>query len=320
MRIKYLIALLGAAAMALSGCGVGQGSAKELAPDDPIKVGVIPVADFAPVYIALEEGYFEQEGLNVQTQVMQNAAAIAPSVINGQLQFGTAATTPFLAAAQKGLPVKAVANAADVAASADQDVSALLVPESAGITRPAELEGRTVAVNALSSILHIAAARSIEADGGDPSKVTFVAMPLPEMMTAMQQGRVDAASVVEPFFTIGKANGARAIAHPYTDAMLPGGTFALFFSAQPFIDRNPELVEKFASAVAKGSRTAAEHPEKVQEVLVKYGKLKPETAAAMLQPGYGKNVSPEALDQASAVMTELGFLPEAVDGAAVVWR
>ena len=115
-----------------AGCGVGQGSAKVLGTGDPIKVGVIPVADFAPVYVALDEGYFADEGLNVQTQVVQNAAAIAPSVINGQLQFGTAATTPFIAAAQKGLPVQAVANAADVATDAEQDVSALLVGEELG--------------------------------------------------------------------------------------------------------------------------------------------------------------------------------------------
>ena len=172
-----------------AGCGVGQGSAKVLGTGDPIKVGVIPVADFAPVYVALDEGYFADEGLNVQTQVVQNAAAIAPSVINGQLQFGTAATTPFIAAAQKGLPVQAVANAADVATDAEQDVSALLVGEDSKVERPADLEGKTVAVNALSSLLHVAAAGSIEADGGDPSKVTFVAMPLPDMMTALKQGR-----------------------------------------------------------------------------------------------------------------------------------
>lgn len=318
MQARTILALLGAMALLLSGCGVGQGSAKEIGAGEPIKVGVIPVADFAPVYIALEEGYFAEAGLNVQTQVMQNAAAIAPSVINGQLQFGTSATTPFIAAAQKGLPVQAVANAADVAKDPAEDVSALLVDGDSTVQRPADLEGKTVAVNALSSILHIAAAHSIEADGGNPSKVTFVAMPLPDMMTALQQGRVDAASVVEPFATIGAANGARAIAHPYTDAMLPGGTFALFFTATPFAEKNPELVEKFVAALEKGSRTAAEHPEKVQEVLIKYGKLKPEVAASMLQPGYGVGVSPEALDTAAGVMHELGFLAETIKGADVI--
>ncbi|MCI9888411.1 ABC transporter substrate-binding protein [Micrococcales bacterium 31B] len=321
MRLRATLAILTVILMLTSGCGVGQGSAKLLGPDDTIKVGVVPTVDFVQVYIAQEEGLFAAEGLHVETQIMQNAAAIAPSVINGQLQFGAAAIVPFLAAANKGLPVTAVANSADVPQDPAQDVAALVATEASGVTRPRDLEGKIVAVNALSSILHIAAAESIRADGGDPSKVNFVAMPLPDMMTALQQNRIAAASVVEPFVSISANLPTRVLAHPYTEAMTKDATYAIIFSATPFTERNPETVTKFVRALDKANDIAAAHPEKVQQMLVKYGKLDPTVAASMKQPRFGTQLSPAAFDNALTLMTDLGYMPHStLKGSELIWK
>lgn len=89
-------------ALALSACGGGQ-SAKPASADVTIlKMGLIPVAEFVPVYIALDEGYFEEEGLTVEPKSNQNAAATVPSVIIAAVRHGGFA--PFLTAVGKGLP------------------------------------------------------------------------------------------------------------------------------------------------------------------------------------------------------------------------
>jgi NitT/TauT family transport system substrate-binding protein len=319
-RTKTLAVTVAAALFLISGCGVGQGSAVTIGENDVIKVGVIPVADFAPVYIAIDAGLFTDEGLNVEAQVMQNAAAIAPSVINGQLQFGTSAQTPFLTAAHKGLPLRAVANSADTGTGPTDDVSALMVAGDSNIERPRDLEGKVIAVNALNSIIHVAAAASVREDGGDPENVSFVAMPLPEMASAVSSGRVDAASVVEPFAAAGTALGNKTIASPYTTAFKHQSTYALVFSAQPFIDKNPEVVRKFSSALGKASDIAANNPDEVRRVLVKYGKLKPETAEKMGLPHYSNQLDPDALAQAAELMTELGFLTDSMTPAGLIWK
>ncbi|MFI7482049.1 ABC transporter substrate-binding protein [Kocuria sp. M1R5S2] len=318
MKHAGVFALLLAALVALPGCGVGRGSAVALEPGDPVRIGVLPVADFVTVYVALEEGYFEDEGLTVETQTMQNAAAIAPSVINGQLQFGTGAITPVLAGAQKGLPLKVVANQADVAEKPEEDVSALLVAPDSGIIRPRDLEGRTVGVNGLGSIVHVAAAAAVERDGGDPSKVTFVAMPFPDMAAAVGKGTLDAASVVEPFVGLGTANGLQVVDRPYYQAFEPGESMSVLFTAGPFAEENPEVVAKVRRAVERASVTAAEDPQVVRDALVEYGGMKPEAVARMGQPPYGVGVDPQVLTAASETMVDLGFLPAPVDGEELV--
>lgn len=304
----------------LSGCGVGMGSAKAFDPAEPVRVGVIPVADFAPVYIADEEGFFEDEGLDVETQVMQNAAAIAPSVINGQLQFGTTAVPPFLTAIERGLPLQAVANGTSSPRERHDDPSALVAAEGAGIERPRDLEGKTVAVNALSSLPHVLAAAVVEGDGGDPAKVTFVAMPFPDMASALSRGAVDAAALMEPFYSETVSGGAELVTNLYSDVLDPGDSFTLVFTAGPFAERNPDVVEKFQRAVDRASLVAAEEPHKVGDVLEKYGRLSPERFVQMRLPAYSDELNHASLERMAERMQRLGFASEHIDVEGAVWK
>lgn len=324
-RVIKVAALL--SGLLLAACGTGgtpasQGSAAPGgagAATATIKVGVLPVADFAPVYIALDKGYFGAEGLTVETQVMQNAAAIAPSVMNGQLQFGVSAVTPLIAAVEKGLPLKAVANMADTAKDAASDPSAILAGANSGIERPRDLEGKKVAVNGIGAIPHVAAAQAIADDGGDPSKATFVAMAFPDMMPALQQGHIDAAAVVEPFSTMGAKQGAKVIGHPYTSAFVTGKTMAVAFSSTPYLEQNKDVAERFVRALEMASRDAASDPEEVRKVLVEHAGMKPEVVAEITLPGYGPELSADAITHAATVMNKVGMLGAPMDGATLVW-
>lgn len=311
-RIRTIAAAL-VVLLLMTGCGVGQGSAVTIEDGDTIKIGVIPVADFATVYVAIDQGYFADEGLQVETQTMQNAAANAPSVINGQLQFGTSAITPVIAAASKGLPIKVTSNQADVAVSPEDDVSGLFVNPDSGITRPRDLEGKTVAVNGLGAVVHVAAAAAVKQDGGDPSKVTFVAMAFADMPGAVQSGNVDAASVVEPFVGLSRANGLERIANPF-QTLSPGASMAVLFTAGPFAQENPEVVAKMQRAMRRASLAAQKDPELVRKVLVEYGGMKPQAVEKMKQPPYGEDVDPKALTRNSELMSELGFIESPIDG------
>lgn len=324
-RVVKVAALV--SALLLTACGAGEGAAPQGTPGATgagdaaatVKVGVLPVADFAPVYIALEKGYFEAEGLTVETQVMQNAAAIAPSVMNGQLQFGVGAVTPLIAAAERGLPLKAVANMADTAAAEDSDPSAILAGADSGIERARDLEGKKVAVNGIGAIPHVAAAQAIAADGGDPSKTEFVAMAFPDMMPALQQGHIDAAAVVEPFATMGEGQGAKVIGHPYTAAFRTGETMAVAFSSTPYLEQNADIAERFVRALNKASEDAASDPDIVRQVLIAEAGMNPDVVAQIRLPGFSPNLSADAITDAATVMNKVGMLDAPMDGKTLVW-
>lgn len=315
IAIASTILLLGGCADATADPTTGTGAQGDM---EVVKVGVIPVADFVPVFIAQREGFFEDEGLDVEVQISQNAASITPSVLNGQLQFGTAASTPFISAVAKGLPIAAVANTSTVSSDPKLDVSSILAMPESGIERPRDLVGKTVAVNALAAISQVTAAGSIEKDGGDLGEVTFVAMPFPEMLGALERGTVDAAVMAEPFYAQGIAAGANTIVNPNSDTLVPG-TCTLMFTSQQFASQNPDVVGAFQRAINRASLAGAADPALVKSVLESDLNLSAQVLESMRLPVLSDELSVEALQHMADLMHRLGFLEKDVDASSAIW-
>ncbi|WBL19751.1 ABC transporter substrate-binding protein [Citricoccus sp. NR2] len=266
----------------------------------------------------MEQGYFEQYGLDVEVQIAQNAAAVAPSVLNGQLQFGFAAASPFIGAVSRGLPLYAVANSSSNSVDGSDETGLVAVADSP-LERPRDLVGKTVAVNGLSALPHVAAMEAIERDGGDPDTVTFVAMPFPDMIGALRQGRIDAAALAEPFYSRSLDAGYQQLSTLYATAFEPGSTTTLYFTAGPFIETNPEVVENFTNAIELAIADAARDDQLVRDVLVEYGNMDPQAAQTMGLPHYSTELTPHGLEQISDVMAKFDIITEPIEGSEVIY-
>src|SRR5699024_6995447 len=110
-------------------------------------VGVTPIINAAPLFLAIEEGYFEEEGLEVTPTIIQAAASAIPSLLNNELEFALISAVPTLNAASQGHPLRIVSGN-------DRYVTDLSVPQSggvvaapdSGVTSIEDLEGKTVAL------------------------------------------------------------------------------------------------------------------------------------------------------------------------------
>lgn len=312
---KLAVAVLAALTLTVAGCSAGdaQSGAEPSANSGeliPVKVGAVPVAEFATLFVALDEGYFEDEGLDVTVEVMPSAASIAPAVMNGQLQLGTASLPPLITAVAQGLPLRAVANSSDVPSDGADDISAVLVRPDKGIETPSDLEGKIVAVNALQAVLALAVMQLVEDDGGNPSAVTFVAMPLPDMAGALERGDVDAAAVSEPFLTLGVESGATVLSPLFSEVFLPG-TAGVYFASDDYIASSSDAIEKFRTAITRAAEAATDDPQLVRDALVTHGGLDPAVAERMMITAYSGELSVDAVDRVIEIMVEQGFLTDA---------
>lgn len=94
--------------LVLAGCGSGQ-QAQSADGSTNIKVGTIPIDATAQVFYAKEQGYFEEEGLNVEIQTITNGAAIVSAVQSGALQVGCSNVVSIATAIERGLSFDFVA-------------------------------------------------------------------------------------------------------------------------------------------------------------------------------------------------------------------
>jgi NitT/TauT family transport system substrate-binding protein len=277
-----------------------------------VSVGVIPIVDVAPIHLGVEQGFFEEEGLDVTLVAAQGGAAIIPGVVSGEFQFGFSNVTSLLLASGQGLGLQMVAPGNSSTGEIGADFSGILTTADSDISRPAELAGRTVAVNTLNNIADSVTREVVRQDGGDPDTIQFVELGFPDMPGALANNQVDAAFVLEPFRTMAEDQGAEQIASGYADVD-PDLMIAAYFTSDEYASAEPETVDAFVTAMQRSLAYAQDNPEEARAVLGSYTELEPEIQEAIVMPRFEPEIN-EATVQLLADLAEAdGLLDAPVD-------
>lgn len=315
IRSVTSLAAIAVAALVTAGCAGGQptvgagGASAGASQVTKLSVGITPIANAANLYIAIEQGYFADEGLDVSPTIIQTASTAIPSLLNDELQLALMTSVPAVTAASKGLPISVIAGNDRYPLKGDSDTTALVVSPGSGISSLTALAGKTVALVGLKSAPDLALRVVLKKAGVDPSDVEFVEIAYPDMVFALQSNRVDAAFVVDPFLTSAKAAGLDVISQPFTEGL--GGMNALLWvSSDKFVQANPETSAKFATAIKKAGEYANEHPEAVRNVLPQFTKLPSEAIAKSIIPTFDAEISDADVQAYVDLMTREGFIKD----------
>jgi NitT/TauT family transport system substrate-binding protein len=316
-RAIAALAALVTAAMVLAACGGddssgggGGGTGTQAAKPVTLNVGVIPIADVAPLYLGIKKGFFEAEKLTVEPQLAEGGAAIVPSVLSGDYQFGFSNTASLVIAASKKLPVQIVSQGVLGAASPDEAWDAIVVPKGSDIKTAKDLEGKTVAVNTLNNIGPLTINNWMEKNGGDYRKIKYVEVPFPDMGAALEAGRVDAAFAVEPAYSGAVAAGGRPLFHSYEE-MAPNMTVATYFASKQYIAENKDVVERFQRAMTKSLEYAAKNEAEVRAVIGEYTKIPPEVIEKIHLPTWRPDLNEPTIQAVAELAKKYGFVKEA---------
>lgn len=315
--IALMAVLLLTAACGSKGDAGGDALSGDTAELRQVTVGVIPIVDVAPLYLGIEQGFFADEGLEVTLKDSQGGAAIIPSVVSGQFQFGFSNLTSLLLAAQEGLPVKVVANGSASTGKQGADFGGVLTLPKSGIVDAADLQGRRVSVNQLNNLGTTTINEAIRAAGGDPSTVEYVELPFPDAPGALAQGNVDAILEVEPFLTVAKQDGAVLVASPYVDTAENLTVATYFTNAQLFQD-DPDLVKQFAAGVKRSLQYATENPDEARRILSTYTKIDPSVIAEMTLPAWPVEINRASIDRLAQLSVQDGYLKKVPDQSSLL--
>ncbi|MDX3241890.1 ABC transporter substrate-binding protein [Streptomyces sp. ME18-1-4] len=304
MRRLFAGLTAGALLLATAACGSSDSGASgggSSGGATTVEVGLIPIVDVAPVYLGVRRGFYEKHGLKLSITTAQGGAAIVPAVVSGQYQFGFSNVTSLMVAQSNSVPVKAVSNGIASTGVQGKDFNALMVKKGSDITSPKDLQGKQVAINTLKNINETAVRESVRKAGGDPDRVKFVELAFDQMPAALDQGQVDAVSVVEPATATVRSQGGVEIASPLVD-VAPNLTVALYFTSQQYLRKNPEVVKKFQEATAESLAYAEAHPDEVRQIITTYTKIPASVLARVTLPKW-----PAAANRSSIeALQELG--------------
>jgi len=197
-RVRGRALVVTAAVLALAaGCSSGGGAAASPGVEKPnLNVAVVPALDSAGFFVALYQGLFKAQGLNVRFIPATSSETVIANQVKGVDDITGGNYVSYIQAQQSG--------------EANLDIFAegsVMEPGAQGIyTMPdspvrtlAGLKNRTIAINAPKNILYLLASSVLAEHGISPASVKFASVPFPEMATELQSGAVSAAVMPEPF-------------------------------------------------------------------------------------------------------------------------
>jgi NitT/TauT family transport system substrate-binding protein len=195
MAVRAFIAVI---ALACCGSAVAQPAPKVVVGDNPSLSG-------APLYIAIEKGYYRDAGVDVQLDMSGLSSDMTVQLATRKLNvIGGAITAGLFNSLSKGLPIGILMSRA----TSPYSHYLVIRPElKATLKQSSDLKGRSVAVVSRGAILVYELIKVLEAGGLTLADINLKYIPFGQMATALTTGAVDAALMISPLQDAVEAKG-----------------------------------------------------------------------------------------------------------------
>ena len=224
-----------------------------------------PNTNHTGLYVAQENGYFEEAGLSVEiVQPPEDGAVVLTA--SGRAQFGISFQDSLAAAlcGEDALPVTAVA------AIIQHNTSGIISRKGEGMDSPKGLEGHTYAT--WNGAIELGTVKAVmEADGGDYSKLELIPSTVTDEVSALKTNSVDSiwvyyawAGVKTELEQLPTDYFAFADIDPVFDYYTP-----VLIANNRYLEEKPEMAKAFLAAVTKGYEDAIANPAEAAEILCK---------------------------------------------------
>lgn len=244
MNRRQAIGTMSGAAVAASGL-----AAPAIA-NTSLVVGALRLTSHSASFVALQRGYFESAGLNVELRFFDAAQPMAVAIASGDVDYGiTAMTGALISLADRGA-VKIIGGALQEEAGVTGQK--YLVSDAAfqdGVTTPAALDGRRYAVSQAGSSFHYMGSKMAQAEG---IELEFVPLQsVGNIISSLRSGQVDGWSIVPHIALALSGSGAVHIVGDVAD-YIPNYQVTTVFTSQENAANERAMTQGFLSAFSQG--------------------------------------------------------------------
>ncbi len=276
----------------------------------------VPNTNHTGFYVALEKGWYAEEGIALEIQIPSDPAAALKQVAFGNTDFGVSFQEEVTIARSNGIPV------VSLAAIIQHNTSAFASLAETGIQRARDVDGKRYASYGL-PIERPILGQLMACDGGDIETVEFIDVGF-EAFPALIGKRVDLAWIFMAWDGVqAEIMGVQLSTLPLYGSCVPDYYTPVIIAGETTIENKPDLIRRFMAATARGYRHAIAEPQESGEILLR---ASPETnpelvrrSQAWLSPRYRNDAEhwgeqkSEIWQEFADFMFEHGLIAKAVD-------
>ena len=247
-------------ALALAGCGKTEGgsSAEQPQPEQgqaaeavSLEIGMLKLTSSAPLFIGIEKGFFQEEGIDAKAKWFDAAQPIAVATAAGSVDVGATGITASLYNMVAG-GQKLVIVADKGREQAGYSSSALLYPSDSPLKSIEELKGKKLGITQTGSTYHYMAGKLLEKHGLTLQDIELIPLNnIKGLMEALKSKQVDAVLLNEPNISTVVEEGYGKVIAQVGDEM-EYQTSGIFFS--PKFAENKDAAQRFLKAYAKSTQ------------------------------------------------------------------
>lgn len=215
----------------------------------------------APIYVARDKGFFEQEGLDAVISRYDSGRLALEATLEGKADIGTAAVTPIARAVLDRKRPVLVATICEI-----DGAVVIIARKDRGISTAEDLRGKRVGMlpgTSTEFFLHL----YLVTAGVDPKAVTVVPLVPNDFVSALADGRIDAVSSFEP-------HTAELVRRLGSNALVldPPGLYRSAWNvvaSEESARDDQDVIVRFLRAIARANDFIASNPAEAQAITSK---------------------------------------------------
>jgi len=314
LPVAASVVVLASGCHVLGGSGAASGSGS-------ITVAVVPGIENAPLQVAVEDGLFRQQGLNVTVKDYSSVGTELDALTSGKAQIAVGDYTGFFYEQAAGrASLRLIADGYDAAS----DSVAILTLPGSGITTPQQLEGLSGGVATPQAqvapystavpynIETLAAEEVLQNDGVSPSSVGWTRMQPQDMIGALANGHVKAILATEPYILEAEEQlGAVEVVNA-SSGVTSGLPMSGYFSLASYVHADPSAVQAFQQALDQAQSDCAQRGP-VQAVLPQLTGMSAGDAELVTLGTYPTSLNVGQVQRVAGLMYDSGMINNPVN-------
>jgi NitT/TauT family transport system substrate-binding protein len=273
-------------------------------------MGTMPNDALGEPFYGADAGTFQANGIGPDITYFSIGANIVTAALAGNIDVGIANPMSLAIAISRGIPLQGLAPG--VLVGKPYRNPNLVIAKDSPIKSPKDLAGGTIGVGEIGSFNYYSVLAWLDSYGVPRKSMQFVELPMAEVGTALERGRIQASFLSEPFTSRFTATGqVRVFADTYL-AIAPELSVAIWFTTKGWVKNNPDTAKKLIDGVYATAKYCNTHQTETGATLIRVAKLDPSTFGSVKRANFATQPDRKYLEPILQLASKYGAVQRPV--------